>query len=189
MPSNGSLWRAPTVLTHAAIARRPSSSATRPPVAEHLAGLRVGRVHVFDLEALGHVARFERHLHHPADVLGQLVERHRVVGPDVEDLVVCLRPFDHPGDGRRHVRDVAKRPGLVSVAEDRDWLAAKDPVHEDADDVAIAIADVLPLAVHVVRSDDHERHVEGVAAGPQILLDGGLGESRKDRAARSGGPR
>ena len=75
---------------------------------------------------------------------------------------------------RRHVADVAESTGLFSVAEHRQRLALENVVHVDADHVAVAVADVLPLAVNVVRPKDDRVQAEKFVRGAEILLDGEL---------------
>jgi hypothetical protein len=123
-------------------------------IIEHGARPRVGRVDVGDLGALGQVVGTKRNPHRAADHLAQVVDGAGAVGADVEGLVVSFGPVDRVRDGGRHVRDVTERAGLRPVAEEGQPLAAQDLVHEDADHVAIAIPDVLPLAIHVMGPED-----------------------------------
>ena len=115
--------------------------------------------------------------HRGGDPLGEDADLVRRVRADVEHLAVRARVERGLGDDRRDVAGVGERPGLAAVPEDRHRLAAHDLVHEDADDVPIAVADVLALAVDVVRSEDDVRQAELGVAGPQVLLDGELGDA------------
>ena len=63
---------------------------------------------------------------------------------------------------------------LQAVTEYRHGLALHDLVHEDADHVAVAVADVLPLAIHVVRAEDHVLQPEHPMRGLQVQLHGVL---------------
>src|SRR5690242_11001044 len=73
-----------------------------------------------------------------------------LVRPDVEDLSGGASDVDTVRDQWRHVVDVRKGTHLAAVAEDRHRLALHHLVHEDSDDVPVAIADVLMLPVDVV---------------------------------------
>ena len=95
------------------------------------------------------------------------------------------RLFNRRRHHRRHVVDVAERARLRAVAEDRHRLALQDLIHEDADDVAVAVADVLPLAVDVVRPEDDVVEPEHRAAGGELLLDGVLGDAVRVFRARA----
>ena len=50
-------------------------------------------------------------------------------------------------------------------------------VHEDADDVAVAIADVLVLTIHIVRTEDDVVQTEHVARSGEIHFHGELGHT------------
>src|SRR5471032_1699494 len=77
------------------------------------------------------------------------------VGADVEHLVPRRRVVDAAGYDWRDIINVGKRSCLEPVAEDGHWLAAHDLVHENAYHVAVAVRQVLPLAVDVMRTKDH----------------------------------
>ena len=85
---------------------------------------------------------------------GKLVQRIRLVGADVEDLVPAFGTSIASAISGATVVDVAEGSRLRAVAEDGHRLALQDLVHEDADDVAVAIGDVLMRAVDVVRAKD-----------------------------------
>ena len=108
--------------------------------------------------------------HRRGDGVGQLQQRVRLIGADVERLVPRRRRVDRVRHHRRHVVDIAERARLRPVAEDRHRLALQNLVHEDADDVAIAIADVLPRTEHVVRAEDDVVEAEQLAARAQLHL-------------------
>ena len=139
------------------------------------AQLVVARVRVVDFMARGEVLHLRVDAHRRGDAVREVVQRGRVVGADVEHLVPCPRLVDRRGHHRRHVVDVAERARLRAVAEDGHRLPLQDLVHEDADDVAVAIADVLARTVDVVRPEDHvvePEHRSWLAASS--LLDGVL---------------
>ena len=56
-------------------------------------------------------------------------------------------------------------------------------------DVAVAVADVLALAVHVVRPEDHVVEAEHLVRGAQVELDGELGDAVRVLRARRSCPR
>ena len=80
-------------------------------------------------------------------------------------------------DQRRDVVDVRERARLRAVAEDRHRLVLHDLVHEDPDHVAVAVADVLVLAVDVVRTEDRVVEPEHLVRGAQVELDRVLGDA------------
>ena len=129
---------------------------------------------VQDLVARGEMPDLALDLHRLHDILGELIDGERLVGADVEDLVVGIGQLDGPGDVRGDVGGIAERPRLRAVAEHRQWLAAHQLVHEDPDHIAIPIPDVLVLAVDVVRPEDDVVEPEHVQARAEILLDGEL---------------
>ena len=61
---------------------------------------------------------------------------------------------------------------LQSVAKNGHGLAAQQLVHEDADHIAIAVANVLALAIHVVRTKYHIVHAEHLVGDSQLLFHG-----------------
>ena len=75
------------------------------------------------------------------------------------------------GNQRRNVVDVRERALLRAVAEDRHRLSLHHLVHEDADDVPVTVADVLVLAVDVVRTEDRVLEPEHLVRGAQVELD------------------
>ena len=90
---------------------------------------------------------------------------HGSSAPMLKTWFHAARLVDRLGHQRRDVVDVAEGARLRAVAEDRHRLALQDLVHEDADDVAVAVADVLARAVDVVRPEDHVVEAEHLAAG------------------------
>ena len=140
----------------------------------------VPRSQVHDLGAHVHRRR------HQAD---QFVERARLVRPDVEHLVPRRRQVDRLGHQRRDVIDVAERPRLRAVAEDRHRPVLENLIHEDADHVAIAVADVLTGTKHVVRAEDDVVEPEQLVTGAQVELDGVLRDPVRDLPASEPSPR
>ena len=111
-----------------------------------------------------------RRPHRRADGRRQGVDGPGLVGADVVDLVPGLGALDARGDDGRDVVDVAERAHLFAVAEDRQRLSGEDLAHEDADHIAVGVADVLVFAVHVVRTEDHVVQTEHLAGLFQIEL-------------------
>ena len=110
-------------------------------------------------------------------LLGHFEDRVGLVGADVHDLAVDLGALHAVRDDRRDIRDVAEGAGLEAVAIDRHGLAFEHLVHEDADHVPVAVAEVLALAVDVVRAEDHEVHPEHLFRLPDIHLGSILGDA------------
>src|SRR5690349_19050613 len=115
-------------------------------------------------------ARFDTH--GVRDTCRQFVQRVWLVGADVEDVVPGCWDFDRFRDDWRDVIDVAEGSRLRAVAEDGHWLGSQNLIHEYADNVAVAVGDILTGTEDVVRAEDDEVEVEHVAAGVQFLLDG-----------------
>ena len=116
-------------------------------------------------------------IHRLGDHAGEFVNSEGNISADVVDLV--LRRFDvhRFGDQRCDIVDVGEGALLFAVAEDGHWLAFEKLVHEDADDVAIAVGDVLALAVDVVRAEDRVSKVEHVVGALEVLFDGEFGNA------------
>src|SRR5262245_54189097 len=70
-----------------------------------------------------------------------------------------------------------KRAALQPGSEDRHRFTGHRLVHEDADDVAITVGAVLPLAVHIVRPEYDEWQTEHSARRHQVELDCVLGDA------------
>ncbi len=132
------------------------------------------RVDVRDLAARRQVHDRAVGAHRGGDVPGEIVERDRFVRPDVEDLVPRAGSVDRLGDDGRDIVDVAERPRLRAVAEDRHRAALQQLVHEDPDDVAVPVGDVLARAVDVVRPEHDEVEAEQVVRRPEVQLHGVL---------------
>src|SRR5713101_5098392 len=63
---------------------------------------------------------------------------------------------------------------LLTVAKDREGFVLHNLVHEDADDVAVRVAEVLALAIDVVWAEDDVIEPEQMMAGLELLLHGEL---------------
>ena len=90
----------------------------------------------------------------PGPPVGQLVHAIRLVGANVEHLIISRRYVDRLRHDRSDIANVAEGARLGAVPKDRHRLVLQDLVHEDAHHVAVFIADILPLAVNVVRPED-----------------------------------
>ena len=124
------------------------------PGSEHATNLAVICVDVLHLVPCRQVHDARRALHRGGYEIGQIVQRARFVGADVEHVIAGVRHVYRLGYQRSHVIDVTERARLRAVAEDRHRPPLEHLVHEDADHVAIAIADVLARTEDVVRAED-----------------------------------
>src|SRR5215471_3118985 len=89
--------------------------------------------------------------HGVGDEFGELIHRIWFVGTDVENAVLGRRIFNRRGNNWRDIANVRERSLLLAIAEDGHRLLLQQLIHEDADDVAVAVADILPFSVDVVR--------------------------------------
>src|SRR3954468_13806173 len=105
------------------------------------------------------------------DNLSQSIDGEWHICADIENLVARGREIDGLRDDRRDIIDVGKGALLLSVAEDSHGLAFEELVHEDANDVAVTIGDVLQFAINVVRTEDDVIQPEHVVRYFEFLLD------------------
>ena len=91
--------------------------------------------------------------HRLTDRRREFVHRPRLVRTDVVHLVPRVGALDAGSYDRRDIVNIAKRPHLLAVSKDRKRLASQYLPHEDADDIAVWVSDVLVLAIHVVRAE------------------------------------
>ena len=73
-----------------------------------------------------------------------------------------------------NIVDMRERTNLRTIAKDSQRFAAKDLIHEDADNVAIAIANILALAIDVMRPKNDVIEVKHFMADFQFLFDSQL---------------
>ena len=99
------------------------------------------------------------------------------VRSDVEDLVVGIGALNGFGDDGRDVINVAECPGLEAVTEDGELLALHDLVHENADHIAIRVADVLAFSVDIVGPENHVVEPEHFVRALQIQFDSQFGDA------------
>ena len=109
-----------------------------------------------------------RHIHGAGDCLCELTYGTRRVRSDVEHAAVRTIDRYRAHDGINDVTHVAERSFLLAVAEDGHRFGLQNLIHEDPDDVAVAIADVLELAIHVMGSEDHVIETEHLACARKI---------------------
>mmetsp|Transcript_43643 Transcript_43643/g.88030 ORF Transcript_43643/g.88030 Transcript_43643/m.88030 type:complete len:670 (+) Transcript_43643:406-2415(+) len=105
------------------------------------------------------------------DCTREIVDRVRLVGADVEDLVPCSGHQWASRDRRGDVVDVAEGAHLLAVAEDRQGLAMGDLVDENSNHVSVPVKHVLVRAVDVVRPEDDEVHTEELPGRMEIELE------------------
>jgi len=108
--------------------------------------------------------------HRCRDGIRQFQQRVGLIRTDVERLVPRLRSVDRLRHHRRHIVNVAERARLRPVAEDGHRLLLQDLIHEDADHVAIAVADILARAEDVVRPEDDVVEAEQPVGRSQLHL-------------------
>src|SRR5436309_12790958 len=94
----------------------------------------------------------------------------RAIRPDIEDLAHGSRYLGCPRDERRDITDIAERARLRSIPEHRHGLPSHYAVHEDANHVAVAVADVLILAIDVVWPENDRVQPKHVARRGEIEL-------------------
>ena len=79
---------------------------------------------------VGHVADLRTAAGHRPDHLGQLVDGHFPIAPDVEDPAAAFGRAEQAHEGADHVVDVAEAAALPAVAVDGDRLAEQGLAHE-----------------------------------------------------------
>src|SRR5436309_2720863 len=101
----------------------------------------------------------------------------RYVSTHVKHLSVCRRSCDTLRNYRRDISNVSKCTCLFSVPENRHRLILQDLIHKDPDDIAIAIANILALSIHVMRPKDDELETKHIARFVEIHFDGVLSDA------------
>ena len=101
----------------------------------------------------------------------------RGVCPDVKDLVIGFRSVDGLGYDGCDIVDVTEGAGLHTIAKDGQLLALHDLVHEDADNIAIRITDILPLAIDIVWAENHVVESKHLVGTLQVELHGQFGNA------------
>src|SRR6266852_9547221 len=110
--------------------------------------------------------------HSLSDDSCQIVHRIRYIGSDIEDLIARGRNVYCPCDRGGDIVDMRESADLSSVTKNCHGFGSQDPVHEDPNYVAIAITNVLPLAIHVVRPENNVVQPEHLMTDFEFLLDG-----------------
>ena len=101
---------------------------------------------------------------------GQFFDGVRSICPHVKDAVSRRGIIDTFGDDRSHVVDVGEGPLLSAITEDGHRFPAQQLIHEDTNHIPVAISDVLPFAIDVVRAEDYVIEAEHLVTDPQFLL-------------------
>src|SRR5260221_4016542 len=97
---------------------------------------------------------------------GESMSRKGHVRADVKDLVAGGGEINRFGDDCGDVVDVGKGPLLFSVPEDGHGLLLQNLIHKDPDHVAVAVGDVLPFPVDVVRAEYNIIQAEHLMGNP-----------------------
>lgn len=116
-------------------------------------------------------------LEFPAHGDGEISHRDWDRRSHIEDLTIRCRDKWSGDQGLHQVPDVRKRSLLETIPENRQRLIPHDAIHEDANDVAVAISDVLELSVDIVRTEDCPVQTKLLMSGLQIQFDRQLGDS------------
>lgn len=106
-----------------------------------------------------------------ATISASLMTEHGSSAPTLNASFREVRTFGAQCDPKRHVVDRAGRAGLRAVAENRHFLPTHHLVHEDSGHVAIAVAEILPLAVDIVRTKDNVIELELCVRGLVVQFD------------------
>jgi len=80
-------------------------------------------------------------------------------------------------DPRGDIVNIAERTSLRRAAEDRHSLATHQLVHEDSDDVAVTVTNVLSFSIDITWTKDYVIQLELRVRGPQVQLDRVFGNS------------
>src|ERR1700751_1827112 len=83
---------------------------------------------------------------------GQLIHGKRYICANIKHSITSPSELNRLSDNWCHVPNVCKRPLLFTVAKNSHRLPFKKLIHKYPDNVTIAIADVLSLAIDIVRS-------------------------------------
>jgi len=94
------------------------------------------------------------------------------VSANVEHLIVGGGHINGVRDYRSYVIDMRESALLLAITEDGHCLAFHKLIHEDADDVAVAVTNVLALAVNVVWAENNILQAEHFMRDAQLLLHG-----------------
>ena len=84
------------------------------------------------------------------DLFSQLQHSMGLFRANVEDLLISCRCQRRTRNNRRNIINVREGSGLQPIAENRHRLSMQHLVHEDTNDIAVSICDVLALAIDIM---------------------------------------
>ena len=148
--------------------------------------LRMVRPREANFIALGKQLYVWLHSELSANGLSQLQDRHRNCGPDIEDFAVGARHKGARHDRRDQIAYIGKRALLPAITEDRKGLLQQEAIHEDPDNVAVPVPDILKLAVNVVRPEDRIRQAKLFVGRLEIQLNRQFGDTVRILGMRYG---
>src|ERR1051326_4851512 len=99
------------------------------------------------------------------------------ISADVEDLIVREGNINGACDNGGNITDMSESALLLAVTENSHRLTLHELVHEDADHVAISVADILPFAIDVVGTKDDVVETKHLVGDFQLSLHGELGDA------------
>src|SRR6266436_1332506 len=102
----------------------------------------------------------------------QLIYRVRPIGSYIKYFVPGSRNQRRTGNARSYITDITKRPLLSPVAEYRHRIVFTNLLHENTNDIAIRIGQVLIFSVNIMRPEDHVVETEHLVSYSQIHLNG-----------------
>lgn len=115
----------------------------------------------------------QRYVHDLSHTLRKIPDGHRLISPHVECRI--SRSINHGGDrdAACYGGDVGEATGLAAIAKDRHRLAFERAAHENADDIAIRVGNVLAWSEYIMRSKDRVcRSAEIVVKRLDVMLAG-----------------
>src|ERR1700682_5742068 len=104
----------------------------------------------------------------------QVIDHIRHIRSVVKNLIPRAGNIHGARDNRSHIVDVRERSHLRSIPENRHRLATQNLIHEDSHYIAVAITNVLPLPIHVVRPENNVVQPEHLSRHLEFLLDSQL---------------
>src|ERR1700730_3735330 len=106
---------------------------------------------------------------------GKVIHCVRNVRADVENLIAGRGHIHGGSDNRSHIVDMGEGTLLLAVPKDGHGLAFHKLVHEDAHNIAVTIANVLPLAIYVVGAENHIVEPKHFVCDLQFVLNSHFG--------------
>src|SRR5207249_1100832 len=101
----------------------------------------------------------------------QVIDTEGHVGSNIEYLIASGRKLDGLGDDWSHIVDVRESPFLLPVTEDRHGFALQKLIHENPDDVTVAVTDILEFAINVMWTKDDIVQTKHFVRNPQFVFD------------------